>query len=124
MYKYYNANPLGRIVNDCTVRAISLATDQSWDTTYKELSEFARKQGITFSEIEFINEYLADKYEHYCLAKGIVTLEDFLDLKLPGRWLVTMSGHITCVIDGICYDTFDPSSRYIWCVYKVKEGVE
>lgn len=124
MYEYYNANPLGRIVNDCTVRAISLATEQSWDATYRELSEFARKQGITFSEIEFINEYLEKRYKHYCLANEIMTLEDFLNLKLPGRWLVTMSGHITCVIDGICYDTFDPSNRYIWCVYKVKEGVE
>lgn len=31
MYKYYNANPLGRHVSDCSVRAISLATDRSWD---------------------------------------------------------------------------------------------
>jgi len=34
MFKYYNANPFGRLVNDCTVRAISLATNQSWDKTY------------------------------------------------------------------------------------------
>lgn len=124
MYKYYNANPLGRIVNDCTVRAIALATEQSWDATYRELSDFAREQGITFSEIEFINKYLEERYKHYCFAEKITTLKDFLNLNLPGRWLVTMSGHITCVINGVCYDTFDPSNRYIWCVYKVKEGVE
>jgi hypothetical protein len=41
MYKYYNANPLGRHVNDCTVRAISLATEKSWDETFEELSKFA-----------------------------------------------------------------------------------
>lgn len=120
MYKYYNANPLGRIVNDCTVRAISLATERSWDDIYKELAEYSRLQGITFSEIEFINQYLAERYERYCDVNRITTLQDFLNLNVPGRWLVTMSGHITCVIDGICYDTFDPSNRYIWCVYKVK----
>ena len=38
MWEYYNANPLGRKVNDCTVRAISLATEKSWDETYKILS--------------------------------------------------------------------------------------
>lgn len=121
MFKYYNANPLGRLVNDCTIRAISLAKEQSWDETYEELSHFARLKGITFSEIEFINDYLADHFERYCQKnKRVYTLEDFLDLQLPGRWLVTMSGHITCVIDGICYDTFDPSQRYVWCIYKVK----
>lgn len=120
MFKYYNANPFGRLVNDCTVRAISLATEQSWDSTYQKLSDFARKEGITFSEIEFINEYLADQYSRFCPEKRIYTLQDFLDLKLEGRWLVTMSGHITCVIDGVCYDTFDPSQRYLWCIYRVK----
>lgn len=47
------------------------------------------------------------------------TVRDFLNMNLKGRWLITMNGHITCVIDGILYDTFDCSDRYIWCVYKV-----
>lgn len=119
MYKYYNANPLGRHVNDCTVRAISLVTEKSWDQVFEELSDFAQKEAITFSEIEFINEYLSNLYPRWCQDEKINTLEDFLDMKLKGRYLVTMSGHITCVIDGICYDTFDPSNRYIWCIYKV-----
>lgn len=120
MFKYYNANPLGRHVNDCSVRAISLATERTWDQTYEELSAFAQSQGITFSEIEFIDQHLADRYPKYCSKNKLIQLKDFLKLQLPGRWLVTMSGHITCVIDGICYDTFDPSERYIWCIYKVK----
>ena len=119
MYKYYNANPLGRHVSDCSVRAISLATNRSWDDTYIELANFARQQAITFSEIEFINEYLAERYERFCPDSQIIQLKDFLELQLPGRWLITMSGHITCAIDGVCYDTFDPSERYVWCIYFV-----
>lgn len=121
MYQYYNANPLGRHVSDCSVRAISLATEKSWDETYVILANFARREGITFSEIEFINEYLAERYERFCPENQIVQLKDFLKLNLSGCWLVTMSGHITCVIDGVCYDTFDPSDRYIWCIYKVSD---
>ena len=34
MFKYYNANPFGRRINDCTVRAISLATNRTWNETY------------------------------------------------------------------------------------------
>lgn len=121
MYKYYNANPLGRHVNDCSVRAISLATGKSWDETYTELAHYGRKQGITFSEVEFINDYLSDQYPEYIAReKGINILQDFLDLKFKGNWLITMAGHITCVIDGVCYDTFDPSDRVIWNIYKVK----
>ena len=67
MFKYYNANPLGRNVSDCAVRAISLATNRSWDETYCELSEFARREGITFSEIEFLNNYLLDNFERFYL---------------------------------------------------------
>lgn len=36
MFIYYNANPYGRLINDCTVRAISLATNNSWNDTYEE----------------------------------------------------------------------------------------
>ena len=65
-FEYYNNNPFGRHVNDCSVRAIALAKEQSWDDTYKELSDYARQQGITFSEVEFINEYLSLQYPRYC----------------------------------------------------------
>lgn len=119
MFKYYNANPLKRHVSDCSVRAISLATERTWDEAYKILSEHARIRGITFTEIDFINEFLSERYK--CISKSdICTLRDFLSLELPGRYLVTMSGHITCVIDGVCYDTFDPSDKEVWCIYRIK----
>ncbi len=120
MFQYYNANPLGRNVDDCAVRAISKATDKSWDKTYIELSEYARMRGITFSEIQFINEYLKERFQDFSLPKGIYTLQDFIDLDLAGTWLITMPNHITCVIDSVCYDTFYPIDKYIWCAYKVK----
>ncbi len=122
MFQYYNNNPFGRRVNDCVVRAIALATRRSWDDTYQQLSNFARKEGITFSEIEFINEYLSNLYPRFCQREGnkITTVGDFSKLELKGRWLITMSGHITCVIDGIIYDTFDPSERLMWCAYLVE----
>ena len=122
MFEYYNANPLGRHVNDCAVRAISLAEEETWDNTYIKLANYARKQGITFSEIEFIDQYLSDRYDEFCQGKDkkIFTVGDFAKLKLKGRWLVTMSGHITTVIDGVIYDTFNPSEHYMWCAYRVK----
>ena len=33
-FEYHNENREGKNVGDCTVRAISVALDQDWDTTY------------------------------------------------------------------------------------------
>jgi len=52
------------------VRAIALATDSTWDETYRKLADYSREQGITFSEVEFINDYLYERYERFCPPKG------------------------------------------------------
>lgn len=122
MFQYYNANPRGRRVNDCTVRAISLATNRSWDETYSELSDFAQSQAIMPDEVQYINEYLdrrfrkvSDRYNG-----SEVTVGDFVRQNPNGIYLITMNGHITCCADGTLYDTFDPSNRLMWDAYKVK----
>ena len=51
MYKYYTNNALGLFENDCSVRAISTATNNSWDDTYKHLSNLARLNGTMMDEI-------------------------------------------------------------------------
>ena len=54
MYKFYNNNSLGLYENDCTVRAISTATNNSWDDTYKHLSNIARLNGTMMDDKDFI----------------------------------------------------------------------
>lgn len=121
MYQYHNANPRERHVNDCTVRAISLATDQSWDTTYRELSYYAQLQCIMPDDVTYIDDYLESNFEriYICKKNSRMTVGEFAEHCPTGIFLITMSGHITCVIDGVIYDTFDPSDRFIWGVYKV-----
>ena len=121
MFVYYNANPLGRQVNDCTVRAISKATGKSWDSTYVELSEYARLQGNMPDDVEYIDGYLKENFSEVCGCKGKqITIRDFIRQNPEGTFLITMNGHITCCINGCILDTFDPSDRYIWGIYRVK----
>ena len=121
MYKYYNANPLKRKVNDCTVRAIATATGRTWDETYEELSKFAQEQAIILDDVVYIDSYLDERYERLCGYKNKkIPVGDFVDQHPIGTYLITMSGHITCCIDGCIYDTFNPEDRFIWDVYKVK----
>lgn len=121
MFRFYNANPRGRHVNDCTVRAISLATNKSWDETYRELSHYAQLLCIMPDDVTYIDEYLEEHFQKIYECKECrVRIGDFVEHNSLGTFLITMNGHITCVIDGVIYDTFDPSNRFIWGVYKVR----
>ena len=121
MFCFYNANPRGRHVNDCTVRAISLATNKTWDETYRKLSEYAQFQCIMPDDVEYIDNYLEENFEkvYICKKNCRKKVGDFVEHNPLGTFLITMSGHITCAIDGVIYDTFDPSNRFIWGVYRV-----
>ena len=121
MYQYYNANPLQRRINDCTVRAISLATNRSWDEVYEELSHYARRLAVMPDDVDYIDGYLKANFPMACdCRKDFITVGEFCKDNPKGNYLITMRGHITCCIDGIIYDTFDPSDRFIWEAYKVK----
>jgi hypothetical protein len=121
MYEFYNANPLGRHVNDCTVRAISYATNRSWDKVYRELSEFAQVLGTMPDDVVYIDSYLAENFikVYGCKYCNKITVGEFVKKHPTGTYLITMSGHITCAKNGIIYDTFDPSERFVWGAYKV-----
>jgi hypothetical protein len=121
MFRYHNANPRGRRVNDCTVRAISLATGRTWDATYEELTRFAQAQAIMPDEVNYIDEYLGRNFERvFCSNCRNKKTVGQITKKLPrGIYLITMNGHITCCINGVIYDTFDPSDYFVWEIYKV-----
>lgn len=117
MYKYYNANVLGKESDDCTIRAISCATGKSWDYVYEHLSNIAQIKGTMMDNREFIIDYLDKRYKRLPYAKGTVGYisEKYQDNIL----LITMKGHITCSKYGNIYDSFDCSDRvaeYVWIV--------
>ena len=118
MYKFYNANTRGNFVNDCVVRAISVAEGKTWDETYEELSDIAQYEGILLDDVNFVENYLDERYKRvpHCSK----TVGELLEEHSQGTYLITMEGHITVAIDGVLYDTFDCRGRRIWCVWKVR----
>ena len=122
MFRYLNKNPRKRLVNDCVVRAISLAENRSWDETYDKLSRIAKEEGIILDDITFVDKYLSKRYKERCYKCNgkRLTVDEFLQEGLDGIYLITMKGHITCIIDGTLYDTWDCSNRRIWSVWQVE----
>lgn len=117
MYKFYNANALGKFEEDCTIRSISCATNKSWDQVYDELSDIAQYQGTMMDNRDFIIDYLDSQYERIDVGNetvGIISSEFNNNIVL-----ITMPGHITCSKYGVIYDTFDCRDRqaeYVWII--------
>ena len=120
MYKFHNANARGRFVNDCVIRAISVAEGKTWDESYDELSDIAQYEGILLDDVNFVEGYLDRRYKripHYSKTVG-----EFAEEYSLGTYLVTMPNHITVIIDGVVHDVFDCRNRIMWTAWKVDKG--
>lgn len=118
MYQYYNANPKQRHTDDCVVRSLSLLTNKSWSEIYDELSDLANEDAYMIDSVAFVEDYLDDRYKRTCHYSK--TLAEFVNEFPFGKYAVTMNGHITAVIDGVIFDTFDPSKRIIRCSWEIE----
>ena len=117
MYIYYNNNPHQRFIDDCTLRAISLLTNRSWHDIYEELSSLANRESLMMDSEVFIEDYLDKRYPRECHYSK--TIGEFAREYPRGKYAVTTKGHITAIIDGNIYDTFDPSERVMRCAWKI-----
>lgn len=117
MYVYYNANPNDRHISDCVVRSLSVLTNRTWNDVFDELSDLAGDVGQMFDRVEFVEDYLDNRYPREChYAK---TIGEFAKEYPVGRYAVSTNGHITAIIDGKIIDTFDPSNRVMRCAWRI-----
>lgn len=116
-YIYYNNNPHNRNIDDCTLRAISLLTNRTWNEVYEELSTLANRESLMMDSVVFIEDYLDDRYPRECHYSK--TIGEFANEYPIGKYAVTTNGHITAIINGNIYDSFDPSNRVMRCAWKI-----
>ena len=119
-YKYYNPNPLGLSVGDCTIRAISKVIERDWKSTYLCLivqgyqmydmpsanrvwSEFLRSQG-------FVRHTIPDS------CPDCYTVREFCSDHPVGTFVLGTGEHVIAVVDGDYYDSWD-SGREIPIYY-------
>ena len=116
-YSWHNENPLNRNVGDCTVRAISTALDQDWDTTYIGLC----LEGYLLKDMPSSNEVWRSYLSQYGLerrpAPAHTTVNEFARTHQSGTYLLGLNSHVVCIIDGTLYDTWDSGEKeglYYW----------
>lgn len=88
MYKYMNMNPKGNDIDDCTIRAISVAEGISWDEAYDKLSKSAKKLGLMMSSVPAIDYYLDKHYKR--VITNFNTVGQFIKAHPYGTYLITM----------------------------------
>jgi len=118
MFKYLNMNPNMLDTDDCTARAVSCLENISWSDAYKKLSNFARKNGLMMNNVESIEAYLDSFYDRVPIQEQ--TVGEFIDNHRIGKYAITMPNHITALVDGINYDTFDSSQKEIWDAWLIE----
>ncbi len=123
MYEFYNENPLGIFEDDCVIRAISCATNRSWDEVYDELSDLAQERGTLLDKKDFVRWYLDTHFTRIPNPpyKVIDVARNFKNHIV----LCTMRGHITCIKpnkygEETIYDTFNPSDKIVEDVWVVR----
>lgn len=60
-FHYYNANPKNKMGDDCVIRAICTALNQSWEQTVRELTEVGIKCGYVLNDKHTYEKYLEQK---------------------------------------------------------------
>ncbi len=111
MFVFANPNPQGSFVGDCVIRAISIATGQTWYDTFVDLSV----QALSMSDMPSSNRVWAEYLKEEGWKRHIVpdtcphcyTIKDFCGEHFKGRYIVGTGTHVVAVIDGEYYDTWD-----------------
>ena len=116
---------------DCVVRAIAIATKIPYQEVYDQLNELAKKERRGKRKKTISNSRMGvyrTTYQKFLESKGWVwqptmqigqgcTVHLRGDELPKGRLVVSVSKHLTAVIDGIIHDTHDPSRFGSRCVY-------
>lgn len=116
-YISWNENKYGRNVGDCTVRAISTALDQDWDTTYWGICIEGALQANMPSSNQVWGKYLEKRGFRRSSPPYDMTVREFSRKYRHGTYLLALAAHVVAVIDGDIIDTWNSGNEivlYFW----------
>lgn len=119
-FRYYNVNPNGEKRNDCVTRAICLASGLPYKEVRRKLYHASKllecESKLCPTCYGFTIQSVLGGVPKNC--EGM-TVGEFADKHPIGIYLVRISGHLTCLIDGTCYDTWNCLDKMCDIVWRV-----
>ena len=121
MWIYYNPNPTGRAVGDCSVRAVAKALDTDWEHAYIMIAKNGFAMGdmpsgdSVWGSVLRENGFYRKSIPNSC--PECYTMNDFCNDNPKGVFVLGTGNHVATVIDGDLYDSWDSSNEipvYVW----------
>lgn len=121
MWRYYNPNPAGRMVGDCSVRAVSAALDVSWDEAFDMVADMAKgmcdmpSSDAVWGAVLRQHGFVRSTIPNTC--PDCYTIGDFTEDFPFGTYVLGTGGHVVTVRDGEALDTYDSTRQipaYMW----------
>lgn len=125
-YVYHNENPKNlKSAADCVVRAIAKGIGLDWGTVYQGLSPLGLKMKDMPNSDRVYRKYLEQR--GYAKEKQPkkpdntkYTVDEFAANNPKGRYIISVANHLTVVIDGKIYDTWNCSHKAVGNYWEVK----
>lgn len=117
-FKYYNANPKGKITCDCVARAICTALNEPYKYVLMEMIELSIETGYEYTDKKCIEKYLNKKgwvknKQPRKSDNTKYTGAEFVKL-FKGTFIANIGGHhIVCIKDGKIHDIWDSTDGCI-----------
>ena len=111
---------------DCVIRAFATAADITWLNAFDMLVENARKTfNVPNDKSNYEQVFAAFGFERKSVkvvaGKKRMTLEDFCKNHKKGHYIVSAANHLTSVVDGVCYDQWNPANKCVYVYYELNK---
>ncbi len=121
MWMEYNPNPVSNNVEDCAVRAVSVALGISWDDAFDMIARNAKQMGVMMHNNNAWGSVLRQNGFYRAIIPNTCpdcyTAEDFCRDHPRGIYVLGFGTHTATVIDGNIIDSWDSSEElphYFW----------
>ena len=129
VWRMYNPNPVGRMVGDCAVRAVSAALDIDWEQAYAMIA----RNGFLMGDMPSSNavcgavlrEHGFSRYSVPNACPDCYTAADFARDHPRGVYVLGFGTHVATLKDGLLLDSWDSSReipQYYWTKEEGRDG--
>jgi len=124
-WRFFQNNPSGRNVGDCSVRAISVALDVDWETAYAMIV----KTGFLMNDMPSSNSVWGSVLRTHGYYRHVIpnscpdcyTINDFAEDHPKGVFVVCTGNHVVTIKDGFIMDSWDSSNEIVQFYWSRKD---
>ena len=121
----HNANPYGKRVDDCVIRALSKALNKPWECVHIDVDLMAISLGDMPHANSVWGKYLYDLgFQRDIMSNSCpacYTVKDFCKQHPNGTYILALDSHVVAIVDGQYYDTWDCGDKIVLYYWTKKE---